>query len=185
MLAHRSRMALVLVDVVNHMDFEGGELLAREAGRIAPSLLGLRRAAHRAGCVVVYANDNFGDWRATSADLVKRCLRGRNGGAFTRRLKPRARDCFVHKARNSGFYCSTLEPLLEAFGVRTVVLGGITADNCVLFTAHDAYLRGFELVVPVDAVAAQTRDASERALEQMRATLKAKTPTSSRVRFRR
>jgi len=182
--AKRSRTALVLVDVINHMDFTDGSLLAREAEPIAPSLLRLRSAAHRAGCPVIYANDNFGDWCATSREIVTFCQRGRNGGAFTRRVRPLKNDLFVLKARNSAFYCTSLEPLLEAFGVRTLVLGGLTADNCVLFTAHDAYLRGLRLVVPEDGVAAVHREATERALQQMRAVLKARTPPAASVEFR-
>lgn len=181
----RSQTALLLVDVINHMDFEGGDALAREAERVAPSMLLLRAAAHRAGCPVIYANDNFGDWCASSQQLVARCSKGGNGGRFTRRVKPLKRDRFVLKARNSAFYCTVLQPLLEAHGVKTLVLGGLSTDNCVLFTAQDAYLRNLKLIVPRDAVAAQSLEVSERALEQMRTVLKAKTPAAASVRFRR
>ena len=166
-------MALVLVDVINPMAFDGGEALATQAAGIVEPLLTLRRAAHHAGCPVVYANDNYGDWRATSTQLVQRCSRARIGGRFTRALKPTNRDLFVLKARNSAFYCTSLEPLLEAFGVKTVVLGGLSADNCVLFTAHDAYLRDFSLVVPADCSASCSAQAERRAMEQLAVRLKA------------
>lgn len=34
-----------------------------------------------------------------------------------------------------------------------MILTGITIEQCVLFTAMDAYVRNYELVVPRDAVA--------------------------------
>lgn len=177
------RTALVLVDVINPMDFDGGDALAQHASHIIEPLLTLRRAAHHAGRPVVYANDNFGDWRATSTQIVQRCARSRIGGRFTRAIKPTTRDLFVLKAKNSAFFCTSLEPLLEAFDVKTVVLAGLAADNCVLFTAHDAYLRGLKVVVPRDAVAAESEEARDRALEQLREVIKAKTPTAKLTSF--
>ena len=181
----RCRTALLFVDVITHMDFEGGERLAEQAERCVAPLLSLRRAAHHAGCPVIYANDNYGQWSATWKQLVASCARGHNGGAFTRSLRPTERDLFVLKARNSAFYCTALQPLLESYGVKTLVLAGLTADNCVLFTAHDAYLRGLRVVVPHDAVASQTSEGTRRALEQVQTVLKARVCSAAQVRFLR
>lgn len=166
--------ALVLVDVINHFEFPGGDQLLEHAERVVKPLLALRRAAHAAGAPVIYANDNFGDWHSDSSRILRRCLRrGCPGARFTRALAPLARDYFVLKPANSAFYSTTLETLLRALKVRTMILAGLTAENCVLFTAHDAYLRGFRLHVPADCVASQEPAHAQRALEQMRLTLKA------------
>lgn len=179
-----SRVAVLLVDVVNHFQFPGGRELLQAAEKIAPALRDLRTAAHRAKVPVIYANDNFGDWRSDSTRIVARCARSvARGGPFVRTLKPTRRDYFVLKPANSAFYCTTLDPLLHALGVRTLVLCGLTADNCVLFTAHDAYLRGYRLKVPADCVASQRAADSTRALEQMRLSLKADTRPSRALKF--
>ena len=180
----KSPVVVLLVDVINHMRFPGGEELAKEAAPTAASLVALRHAARRARVPVVYANDNFGDWTATSSEVVRECSRrGNPGASFTRKVRPTRGDCFVLKARNSAFYCTSLEPLLESFGAKTLVLAGLTADNCVLFTAHDAYLRGYRVIVARDAVASQNAESTERALEQMKTSLKARLVSVSELRL--
>ena len=90
-----------------------------------------------------------------------------------RRLRPDARAYFVLKPRHSGFFSTTLELLLEHFEARTLILTGLLTDICVLFTAQDAYMRGYELVVPPDCVVGRTPTDHTRALAHMRRTLKA------------
>ena len=174
----RPRSAVLLVDVINHFQFPGGDRLLEHALAIVPALRALRRAAHAADVPVIYANDNFGDWRSDASAIVERCSRRGPGAPFVRALAPTRRDYFVLKPANSAFYCTTLEPLLESLAVQRLILGGLSADNCVLFTAHDAYLRGYRLCVPADCVAAQRTADRERALEQMRVALKAETGDS-------
>lgn len=177
-----SRTALLLVDVINHFDFPGGDALLANAERTVKPLLALRRMAHAAKAPVIYANDNFGDWHSDSARILQRCRRrGCPGASFTRRLSPLARDFFVLKPANSAFYSTTLETLLRALKVKALILAGLSADNCVLFTAHDAYLRGFRLYVPEDCVASQKPGDARRALEQMQLTLKADVRPSTSI----
>lgn len=176
--------ALLIVDVINHFEFPGGDELLVHAERTVKPLLALRRAAHAAGAPVIYANDNFGDWHSDSSRILKRCRRrGCPGADFTRKLAPLARDYFVLKPANSAFYSTTLETLLRALNVRTLILAGLAAENCVLFTAHDAYLRGFRLHVPEDCVASQRPADARRALEQMKLTVKASVAPSTSITF--
>jgi nicotinamidase-related amidase len=176
--------ALLFVDVVNHFEFPGGDKLLVNANAIAGRLLALRRAAHRAGVPVIYANDNFGDWRSDANRIIASCCRrGRRGAEFARKLAPTRRDYFVLKPANSAFYCTALEPLLRTLEARTLILCGLTADNCVLFTAHDAYLRDYRLRVPADCVASQRAAEVQRALEHMRTAVKADIRPSSELNF--
>jgi nicotinamidase-related amidase len=174
--------AVLLVDVINPFDFPGSERLLEHARAVLPALLRLRRAAHRAGVPVIYANDNFGDWRSESSRIVTRCAKG-PGRRFVQALKPLARDYFVLKARNSAFFCTALPPLLEELRVQRLIVAGLSTDNCVLFTAHDAYLRGFKVAVPHDCVAAQSEADTERALAQMKCAVKADTRASRSLGF--
>src|SRR5687768_15716666 len=111
--------------------------------------------------------------------------RGCPGARFTRQLAPLARDYFVLKPANSAFYSTTLETLLRSLKVRALILAGLSAENCVLFTAHDAYLRGFRLHVPADCVASQEMAHTRRALEQMKHTLKADVAPSTAITLTR
>ena len=84
-------------------------------------------------------------------------------------------DYFVLKPKHSGFYSTSLELLLEHLGARSLILTGIAGNNCVLFTANDAYMRDFKIFVPSDCVVSETQADNDYALEQMAKVLKADT----------
>src|SRR5262249_36305085 len=119
-------------------------------------------------------NDNFGRWRSDLSAQVEHCLHdGVRGRPITELLRPDKDDYFVLKPKHSGFYSTTLEVLLEYLEVHTLILTDITANICVLFTANDAYMRDYRLVIPSDCVASNTAEENDYALEQMRRILKA------------
>lgn len=66
-----------------------------------------------------------------------------------------------------------LELLLEHLRARRLILCGIAGNNCVLFTANDAYMRDFKLFVPSDCSVSQLEEDNENALKQMEKVLKA------------
>jgi nicotinamidase-related amidase len=182
--SQRSRAVLLLIDVVNRFEFDGGEALLRAARPAARRIATLKKRAARVNMPVVYVNDNFGRWRSDFRALVAHCLaEGAPGRDIVRLLAPSARDYFVLKPSNSAFYASVLETLLRHLGADTLLLTGVATDNCVLFTAHDAYLRGFKLLVPRDCVAAETSVRNARALQIIARTMKADTRTSDRLRL--
>lgn len=177
-------VAVLLVDVINPMDFPDADRLLRYAVPAAERLAELKRRARAAGVPVVYANDNFGRWRSDLSAVVERSLEpGCKGRPVVEGLKPGADDYFVLKPKHSGFFSTTLDVLLRHLGTRTVVVGGFAADMCVLFTANDAYMRGLRVVVPEDGVAANEAADCAAALALMRRVLKAETPPARDVDF--
>jgi nicotinamidase-related amidase len=172
--------ALLLIDVINDLEFDGGDALLAEALPMAKRLAALGERARRARLPVVYVNDNFGKWRSDFSKLLDHCLHdGVRGQALAELLRPDADDYFVLKPKHSGFFATTLDVLLRYLGVTTVVLTGLTADNCVLFTASDAFLRDYELVIPPDCVASEQSEHTRRALEHMQRVLKARLTPSA------
>jgi nicotinamidase-related amidase len=134
----------------------------------------------------IYVNDNYGDWHATFATLVERCVApDARGRGFVQLLAPARRDYHVLKPLHSGFHSSSLDVLLEKLDVETVVIAGLAAHICVFFTAMDAYMRGLEVVVPRDCVASETARQERHALDQMRDALKARVVRSDAIRFAR
>jgi nicotinamidase-related amidase len=179
-----SEVALLLIDVINDLEFPEGEQLLRYAVPMARQIATLKARAKQAGVAVIYVNDNFGRWRSNFNAQVEHCLQDEvRGKPIAELLKPDADDYFVLKPKQSGFFSTTLDTLLKYLGVRTVVLSGVATNNCVLFTAHDAYMRDFHLVVPCDCVASNTEEESRYALEQMRHVLKADTRPSDELSF--
>jgi len=169
-----SPTVLLLVDFINPLDFDGADALAPSALAAARATARLRRQATRTGVQTLYANDNYGVWRSDFKALWSRCraLRGA-AGEIARLMKPRRDDLTILKPRHSAFYATPLGLLLRQLKCKRLVIAGLAADNCVLFTAMDAYVRGFSLWIPADCVAAERDDAKASALEHMRRTLKA------------
>jgi nicotinamidase-related amidase len=186
MVPDRSSVALVLLDVVNDLEFPGGERLARHAVPMARRLARLRARVRRAGIPVIYVNDNYGRWQSDFRRLTAHCRReGARGKPVVELLAPSDDDYFVLKPKHSGFFATTLDVLLAYLGVRTLVLAGVAGNICVLFTANDAYMRDYRLVVPGDCVASETSRENRQALEVMRTLLKADVTPSTRLRLDR
>ncbi|HEX4460952.1 MAG TPA: isochorismatase family cysteine hydrolase [Polyangia bacterium] len=180
----RCSVALLLIDVINDLEWPRGDVVRRAALPMARRLAALKRRAARARVPSIYVNDNFGRWKSNFNATVEHCLHDDVRGRFlAEQLAPQKDDYFVLKPMHSGFYGTSLELLLEHLGVDTVVLAGIAGNNCVLFTANDAYMRGYRLIVPSDTVVSNTPRQNRAGLAQMRAILKATTPPAASVRF--
>lgn len=161
-------VALLLIDVINDMTFPGSASLVRQAVPMARRLRRLKERARAADVPCIYINDNFGQWRSDFRSLVEHCLHDDvPGRPIAEALEPRADDYFVLKPRHSAFYATTLDILLRNLGTRTVIVTGIAGNICVLFSANDAYMRGYALKVPSDCVASNTADDTRYALRQM------------------
>lgn len=178
----QSPVALVLIDVINDLEFPEGDQLLVHALPMAERIAELKQRAREAGVPVIYVNDNFGRWRSDFNAQVENCLSGGvRGEPIARLLAPQDEDYFVLKPKHSGFFSTSLDILLEYLEAHTLVLAGMAANICVLFTANDAYMRDMRLVVPEDCVASNTEADNRYALEQMKNVLKADTRPSQYV----
>jgi nicotinamidase-related amidase len=180
----RSATALLLIDFINDFEFEGAERMFPDALAAAKAASELRLRAKAAGVPVVYCNDNFGRWRSDFRKTLAHCLEEDvRGKPIAELLKPGDEDYFVLKPKHSGFESTSLDILLSHLRVGRLVLTGIAGDFCVLFTAHDAYMRGYELLVPGDCTASDTAEDNRAALRHMAKVCKADIRPSSGISF--
>lgn len=176
--AARERPALLLIDFMNPFDFDGADALAPRAVRAAQRTAALKASLRRGHVPVIYANDNFGRWESDFDAVVKRCIdRGGASARIARMLAPSPGDRSILKPRHSAFFGTPLGFLLEELAVNRLVLTGIAADSCIMFTAHDAYLRKYALRIPGDCVASEQDEYRRAALAYMARTLKADVKT--------
>src|SRR5688572_32520116 len=163
-----ARTALLIVDVINLFDFPRGAALARRALLPARRIRRLRDRAHDGGVPVIYVNDNWGRWRSDFKTIVADCSRPeRRGAPIAELLEPTPRDFFVLKPHLSGFHETALDTLLQSGDVQTVVIVGFAADNCVFFTAAEAHMRDYKVVVPSDCCEAESVGERSPALGKM------------------
>jgi nicotinamidase-related amidase len=166
--------ALLLVDVINDMDFPGSGKLVSQAIPMARRLAALKARAATAGIPAIYINDNFGKWRSDFRRLVAHCTQDDvPGREVARMLQPTEEDYFVLKPKHSAFFDTTLDTLLEHLRTESVILTGIAGNICVLFSANDAYMRDLRVCVPSDCTVSNTKEENDYALKQMQTVLKA------------
>jgi nicotinamidase-related amidase len=167
-------VALLLIDVINDLEFETGKKLLPHALNMAANLSALKKKAKQLKIPVIYVNDNFGKWQSDFNKQLVHCLKDDVcGRLLAESLRPDEDDYFVLKPKHSGFFSTTLDTLLKYLKVKALILTGLTGDNCVLFTANDAYMRDFYLIVPADCVASEDPRENEHALRHMQRVLKA------------
>ncbi|MGZ8451789.1 MAG: isochorismatase family cysteine hydrolase [Candidatus Binatia bacterium] len=179
-----SETALLLIDVINAMEFTGGDKLLQHALPMADALAALKFKAKQIAIPAIYANDNFGRWRSDFPKLVEYCLNdAMRGSPIVRRLIPEPDDYFVLEPKHSAFYQTNLDTLLNYLGVKTVIVTGIAGDICVLFTANDAYMRDLNVIIPPDCIASEDLEQTHLVLELMHRVLKADiTPADEIIR---
>lgn len=174
--------ALLLIDTINDLAFTQGQALSDAARSIVDPILRLRDEATAAGLPVVYINDNYGLWHSDADEIVEHCLREESlGNHMVEALRPREEDYFLIKPQFSGFYATSLPALLPRLGVSRLILAGVAADICVLFTAADAHMREYGLWVPQDAVASTSDEHRDWALEIMAKSMGADTRATSEL----
>lgn len=171
---------LLVLDLLSRFDFPDGDVFLQGAREIAPRIAALKARMKAAGMPTIYANDNVGRWRSDERAVLRHALaRGSKGAPIARMLKPENDDYLVLKPRHSAFYATPLHTLLDYIGARRLVLCGIAADVCVLFTALDGSVRDFAITIPEDCVAALSPTHRDEALRYARRVLHAHTTAST------
>src|SRR4051794_6455668 len=153
--------------MLNTYDHADAEPLAESVRERLPRMAELRDAAReRDDVLLVYVNDNHDAWDAGREDLVNAALEGKPP-ELVAPIAPDAPLPFIPKGRHSIFYETALNHLLRIEDVERVILVGQVTEQCILYSALDAYLRGFDVVVARDAIAHIDDDLAEAALRMM------------------
>jgi nicotinamidase-related amidase len=177
-----SDTVLLIIDMINDLEFEGGDILLPKAKKTADTIAELKIKAQEHHVPTIYINDNFGRWQSDFTKQISHCLEDISRGKYlVQRLTPQKEDYFVLKTKHSGFYETPLHLLLQYLQAQTLILTGLTTDMCILFTASDAYLRDYNLIVPEDGVTTMEEEDHIHALHFMQKRLKAKITTAEEL----
>ncbi|MCW2993885.1 MAG: cysteine hydrolase [Conexibacter sp.] len=166
------KAALVVVDMLNRYEHEDAEPLRDAVRAVLPAMADLIDRTRSAGASLVYVNDNHGDWTAGRAAMVEWALEGEDP-ALVAPIAPPPDAPFLVKARHSAFYATQLEYLLRQSGVDRLILVGQVTEQCILYSALDAYIRHFRVTVPRDAVAHIDEELGTAALRMMETNMRA------------
>jgi nicotinamidase-related amidase len=174
----RGGTALIVTDMLNTYEHEDADRLAESVAESLEPMRSLIAAAQERELPLIYVNDNYGDWNSSSEELAKRAMSGRRPDLVEPILPPEG-SMFVIKARHTIFYETPLSYLLTQIGVESIVLVGQVTEQCILYSALDAYVRHLEVAVPPAAVAHIHQDLADAALEMMERNMRARLVPSS------
>lgn len=169
----RSKNVLLLVDVINPLDFPTAHKLLPSALRAAQAIASFKQRLVRQGTVCIYANDNYGTWHSEFSDILRACqeLPGPRGD-MARLLAPAPEDLVILKPMHSAFHSTPLQHLLTQIQAQQIIMVGFAADMCVLLSATDARMLGYRVWVPSDCTAAESPQRKEQALRQLQQVFK-------------
>ncbi len=180
----RSTAALIVLDMINDLEFPEGPQVLEQALPAARRIAALAARAREAGVPVIFANDNFGRWRSDLGEVIEHVLHdGVRGQPVAETLRPEKDDYAVLKPKHSAFFSTPLETLLKHLGTERLVLTGMSTEMCILFTAVDAHMRDLHLHVPSDCVAGADPERSRDALRYLREVLGADVRESREMDF--
>ncbi|MES3038595.1 MAG: isochorismatase family cysteine hydrolase [Bdellovibrionota bacterium] len=182
MIKHKHKAALIITDMLNTFDFPEAKQLQPRAQSAARAILKLKSRLKAKKIPIIYVNDNFGQWQSDWRSVYNACTEeGRLGREIAELLRPSEDDYFVLKPKHSAFYSTNLDVLLDYLGTQTLILTGIAGNICVLFTANDAHMRDYKVVVPKDCIASNTAADDKYTLRQLKEVFKIPTPKSNLV----
>jgi len=161
------QIALLIIDMINDFVSKDGVMHVAGAEEIIPAIKQMSEEARNSGSPVIYICDlhrssdiEFETWPRHAED-------GTRGAEIVPQLSPAPSDFVIRKRRYSSFFDTDLDLLLKELGVVKLVLTGAAVDICIYFTAGDAYMRGYQIVVPRRCVAALSESDQQSTLRQM------------------
>jgi nicotinamidase-related amidase len=158
--------ALVVIDMLNPYDHEDADKLVESVEPVVPRIELLLERARDADTEVIYVNDNHGDWSASSKELGRKACEGRRPDLVEPILPPEDVS-FVVKARHTIFFETPLGYLVQQKEIDRLILTGQVTEQCILYSALDAYVRHIPISVPRDAVAHIDERLAGAAVEMM------------------
>ena len=162
-----SDTAVLVVDMMNSYQHPDAEHLIPNVEKIIEPLADLvRRAREDDDIDLVYVNDNYGDFTAQFSDIVHSACHGERPD-LVEPIVPTHNSRVVTKVRHSAFYATPIAYLLRRRETKRLILTGQVTEQCILYSALDAYVRHFSVVVPTDAVAGIDTELAAAALKMM------------------
>ena len=177
-----ARRALVVIDMINTYDHEDAERPRESAKDVVPVIADLLKSARESDAPVIYVNDNFGEWRSDHRALLEEALAGEYA-SLIEPIVPDDEAMFVVKARHSIFFETPLGYLVDQKGIDRLILAGQVTEQCILYSALDAYVRHLEVSIPTDAVAHIYEDLAEAALKMMERNMRAELVSAADCRL--
>ncbi len=169
--------ALLVVDMQKDFCYKDGALYVPDAESIFDSTARVVKMA-RERMPVIFTQDWHREDDVEFKIWPKHCVMGTVGAEIIDELEPRDEDYYIRKRRYSAFFGTDLDLLLRELGVKRLYICGVATNICVLHTAGDAVLRGYEVSVIEDCTKALSNYEQEYGIRHMQNVFNAEVITS-------
>ena len=150
-----SSAALIVVDMENDFVLRGAPFEVPAAQTMLPKLKEVIEFCRTAGIRVIYTTHvhrpdgsdmgRFADIYPPIADHVG-LVDGTPGIEICSEIAPERDEVVIKKHRYSAFYGTDLDVILRGQGIETVIVSGVTTEDCCHATARDAMFRDYGVV---------------------------------------
>jgi nicotinamidase/pyrazinamidase len=169
----KQQRALLVIDMLEDFVRPGAPLEVPRTRDILPALRRRVSRARREKDLVVYVCDSHrqNDPEFTRMGWPPHAVAGTKGAAVVREIAPEPGDVVVEKKTYSGFHRTHLPSVLRRHNIGSLSLSGCVTNICILYTAADAAMRGYDVTVEESVVAGLDDEAHRFALDQMEKVL--------------
>ncbi len=155
------RCALLVVDMNRYFIEPGGRAFLPAAPRIVPNVQRLLHRWRDTGRSVVFTRHGHGN--DGDGNMLQRFFGGvisndSEEADIVDALVPRPGEPVIAKDTYDAFFRTDLEAHLRHRGATQVLIAGVLTHMCCETTARSAFCRGFEVYLPVDAMASTTEE---------------------------
>jgi len=173
---------LIVVDMQNDFVKRGGALVVETAAATIPAIQRLLTLARAKGMKVFFTQDTHEEGDIEFPIWGPHVLRRTWGWQIVDELAPRPGERVIEKLRYDGFFGTPLDHELRLAGIQTVIVCGTVANICVLHTAGSAALRGYRVILPIDAISAIIPFDQQAAIRQVHFLYRGVITTSEAIR---
>ena len=149
--------ALLIVDMLNDFVEDWGTLKIEGAKEIVPFIRGFKAGFEKKGAPIIYLCDSHKKNDPEFKFWPPHCIEGTDGAEVVKSLKPTKNDYLIKKNTYSGFHKTKLDKLLKQLGVDTIYITGVAMNICVHYTAADARMNGYNVIIPLMGVKGLTK----------------------------
>jgi isochorismate hydrolase len=153
------KSALLILDMQRFFLEGDSHAFVPSAGAIVPKIAKLSNLFHQWELPVIATRHvNSNDDAKMMSVWWRDILRGKNELSEIIKELDFPYTAVVEKPQYDAFYQTNLEDLLIKSGVSQVVVTGLMTHLCVETTARNAFVRGFEVIIPIDGTATYNED---------------------------
>lgn len=150
------RNVVIVVDMLNGF-LKEGKLANPGARWIIPNIVDLLQRKKEEGWKIIFVADNHKKDDLEFLMFPEHCIEKTEETAVIIELSKFVAYNYIPKTRYSAFFKTNLDEILEDEDPQEVIVVGIYADICVLYTAADLRNRNYNVTIPNDCTTTLAR----------------------------